>query len=224
MKGRIALNNEEMTPVENSKKSNFSLKKEIFEWFYTILIAVIIAFTIKTFLFDFVIVDGPSMHPTLVNGDRLIITKLGYEPKQQDIIVLDAAYKNREEYYSSLSKDNFFEKTIEYFKLPDGLKRIYYVKRIIALPGQTVDLIDDKVYVDGEPLEEDYYTGLTFAYDSLIEFPFTVSDDCVFVMGDNRPESKDSRSSSLGEVPVEAIQGKCIFRIFPFKSFGLLEH
>lgn len=218
------MNNEDIKPAENEKKSTFNLKKEIFEWFYTILIAIAIAFSIKAFLFDFVIVDGPSMHPTLVNGDRLIITKLGYEPKQQDIIVLDASYKDREEYYSSLGKDNFFEKTVEYFKLPKGLKRIYYVKRIIALPGQTVDLVDDKVYVDGAPLEEDYYDGLTFAYDSLVEFPFTVSDDCVFVMGDNRPESKDSRSSSLGEVPFDAIAGKCVFRILPLKSFGLLKH
>lgn len=219
------MDNEEFSSAkETEKKNGFNLGKEIFEWFYTILIAFVIAFLIKAFLFDFVIVEGPSMKPTLMNGDRLIITKLGYEPQQQDIIVLDSAYKSRDEYFTSLGIDGSFERAIEYFKLPKGLKRRYYVKRVIAMPGQTVDLIDGKVYVDGEKLDEEYYTGLTVAYDAMIQFPFTVSEDCIFVMGDNRPESKDSRSSSLGEVPIEAVEGKCIFRIFPFDSFGVIEH
>ena len=72
------------------KKMN-SVGKEIFEWFYTIAIALVIAFAIKAFLFDVVRVDGSSMFPTLENNDRLIVTKLGYEPKQGDIIILDSS-------------------------------------------------------------------------------------------------------------------------------------
>ena len=214
---------EELNSAVDEVKNTFNLKKEVFEWFYTIIIALLIAFIIKGFLFDLVVVDGPSMFPTLVNGDRLIVTKLNYEPHQQDIIVLDSTYKDRNAYYDSMGDLNIVQKTIEYFKLPKNLKRKYYVKRIIGMPGQTVDLIDGKVYVDGEQLDEPYYTGDTSSYDSKVKFPFTVSDDCVFVMGDNRPQSKDSRSSELGEVPIKAILGKCQFRLFPFSSFGRLE-
>lgn len=219
------MNIDEINTTPTEVKESFNLKKEVFEWFYTIVIAIIIAFVIKTFLFDFVVVDGPSMHPTLVHGDRLIITKLNYEPKSQDIIVLDSAYKNRNAYYEELGDMNWAEKFIEYFSLPAGLKHKYYVKRIIGLPGQVVDIIGNKVYVDGEALDENnYYNGETYEYDSNVSFPFTVSEGHVFVMGDNRPQSKDSRSSDLGEVPMEAILGKCVFRLFPFNSIGVLKH
>ncbi|MBS7298219.1 MAG: signal peptidase I [Eubacteriales bacterium] len=217
------MNNEEINV--NPDVKTFNLKKEVFEWFYTIVIAIIIAFVIKAFLFDFVVVDGPSMHPTLVHGDRLIITKLNYKPQLQDIIVLDAHYKNREAYYNDLGGMNAAEKFFEYFSLPQGLKHKYYVKRIVGMPGQVVDIINNKVYVDGKELDENnYYKGETFEYDSNISFPFTVSEGHVFVMGDNRPQSKDSRSSDLGEVPMDAILGKCTFRILPLKSIGVLKH
>ncbi len=210
--------------VTEDKKSNFNLKKEIFEWFYTILIAVVIAIVIKTFLFDFVVVDGPSMYPTLKNGDRLIVTKLNYEPERQDIIVLDSAYKNRERYYNDMGIESDVKKFFTSFSLPDGLKKKYYVKRIIGMPGDTVDLIGNKVYVNGEELLEEYYPDYTFAYDPLVTFPLTVSENMVFVMGDNRPESKDSRSSQLGEVPMDAILGKCSLRIWPLNSVEIIEH
>lgn len=219
------MNMEEINKAEPEVKQSFNLAKEVFEWFYTIVIAIVIAFAIKTFLFDFVVVDGPSMHPTLVHGDRLLITKLNYHPESQDIIVLDSAYKNRTAYYNEIDCTNPVGKFIEYFSLPKGLKHKYYVKRVIGMPGQVVDIIDNKVYVDGSPLDEDnYYTGDTYEYDSNVSFPFTVSEGHVFVMGDNRPQSKDSRSSDLGEVPMDAILGKCVFRLFPFNSIGTLKH
>lgn len=203
----------------------FSLKKEVFEWLYTIVAALLIAFLIKTFVFDVVRVDGSSMYPTLTNNDRLIVTKLGYKPKQKDIIILDSTYHTRQAYYAALEKSgqsfNPITKAINYFSLPEDLKTRYYVKRIIATPGQTVDIIDGNVYVDGELLDEEYYDGVTTAFDPSVEFPQTVRDDCVFVMGDNRPASKDSRSSDLGQVPIKAISGKSQVRIWPFSAFGL---
>lgn len=201
-------------------KGSFSLKKEVFEWFYTIVIALLIVGIIKCFLFDLVVVDGPSMFPTLVDGDRLVVTRLGYEPHSWDIIVLDSTYKNRNEYYDENDIDGAFSRFTEYFKLPKELKRRYYVKRIIGLPGQVVDIVDGKVTVDGEILSEPYYEGETFGYDSNVDFPVTVDDDCVFVMGDNRPQSKDSRSSELGQVPIKAIMGKCSLRIWPINKLG----
>lgn len=204
-----------------------SLGKEIWEWVYTIAIAVAIAMIIKGFIFDIVKVDGSSMFPTLVDGDRLIVTKLGYKPKQGDIIILDSEYKNREKYYNDIAEANgapslgFFDKLMARKDMPKNLKKKYYVKRIIAMPGQTIDLIDGKVYIDGEELEERYYEGLTSPIDPTVEFPITVEEGMVFVMGDNRPRSKDSRSSELGQVPYKAILGKSQLRLWPVSGFGL---
>ena len=213
------MESEQMTHGAEEVKGSFNLKKEVFEWFYTIVIALLIVGIIKCFLFDLVVVDGPSMFPTLVDGDRLVVTRLGYEPHSQDIIVLDSNYKDRGEYYAENDIDGIARFT-EYFKLPKDLKRRYYVKRIIGMPGQVVDIVDGKVTVDGEELSEPYYKGETFGYDSNVEFPVTVDDDSVFVMGDNRPQSKDSRSSELGQVPIKAIMGKCSLRIWPINKLG----
>ncbi len=212
---------------QEAEKEPFNLGKEIFEWVYTIAIALAIALVIKAFLFDVVKVDGSSMYPTLVDNDRLIVTKLNYEPKQGDIIILDSRYKEREEYFEQqeAAEGREYSSLEKYFKtqfsVPSDYKKKYYVKRIIALPGQTVSLENNKVYVDGEPLEEEYYQGETFSIDTRVHYPVTVEEGMVFVMGDNRAHSEDSRSSRLGQVPFEAILGKSQFRIFPFTSIGV---
>ena len=215
--------------MENKKTAKYSLGRDIFEWVYTIVIAVVIAFAIKAFLFDIVKVDGSSMHPTLVDKERLIVTKLGYDPEAGDIVILDSTYKNREAYYDKLASDegkdelSAFDKFTESFSLSPSLKKRYYVKRIIALPGQTVDIKDGKVYVDGKVLDEPYYSGTTSIMDSSVKYPVTVEDDMVFVMGDNRPHSKDSRSSDLGQVPFDAVIGKAKIRIWPLNKFGFVD-
>ena len=216
---------ESTAPAEAVKKN--SILREIWEWIYTIAIAIIIALLIKGFLFDVVKVDGNSMFPTLENGDRLIVTKLGYEPHHGDIIILDSRYNNREEYFDRLAASegkeelSSFEKLTKSFSLPEDLKKRYFVKRIIALPGQTIDLRDGKVFVDGEQLNEEYYKGVTSAIDPHQTFPQTVEENNVFVMGDNRPNSKDSRSTELGQVPYDAILGKSQIRILPLNAIGL---
>ncbi|MDD6563628.1 MAG: signal peptidase I [Clostridiales bacterium] len=214
------------TETKTEEKKNKSIGRELFEWAYSIVIAIIIAFLIKGFLFDIVKVDGSSMKPTLLDGDRLIVTKLGYEPKQGDIIILDSNYSERKSYFEAVAanegKDELsgIRKFTEGMHLPKSLKKIYYVKRVIATEGQTVDIRDGKVYVDGEELDEPYYSGQTFPTDAQVQYPFTVSEDCVFVMGDNRGNSTDSRSSRLGEVDEDAVLGKAQLRIFPFNSIG----
>lgn len=213
-----------MSNNETAKK----IGKEIWEWIYTIAIALIIAMFIKTFLFDVVKVDGSSMFPTLVNNDRLIVTKLGYKPKQGDIIILDSTYEKREHYYNAIAQRDgkeelgFFSKIMENRTLSEDLKKRYYVKRIIGMPGQTVDFRDGKVYVDGELYEESYYDGITESIDATVEYPITVEPNTVFVMGDNRTHSKDSRSSDLGLVPYDAILGKAKIRIWPLTDFGFV--
>lgn len=217
----------EVNAPENKKKSEKkSIGREIFEWFYSIAIAVVIALIIKGVFFDIVKVDGSSMYPTLVDGDRLIVTKLGYEPKQGDIVILDATYEKRQSYFERMAAAqgkaelSWFDKAKTSFSLPDDVKKIYYVKRVIATEGQTVDLIDGKVYVDGEMLDEPYYSGETYSIDATVSYPVTVEDDCVFVMGDNRGHSLDSRSSTLGTVPEDAILGHSQLRVFPFNTIG----
>lgn len=217
---------EEEQLAEEAAKSGFNLGKEIFEWVYTIAIALVIAFVIKGFIFDVVKVDGRSMYPTLHDNDRLIVTKLGYKPQQGDIIVLDSTYKNRTAYYNSLEAStgedyNWFKKLANYHNLPKSLKKKYYVKRIIALPGQTINIVNGKVLVDGEELKEPYYDGVTTITDPTVTYPLTVEEGMVFVMGDNRPDSQDSRSAALGQVPIDAIMGKSQLRILPLSSFGL---
>lgn len=223
-------NNENIEKVTDEKEDNsnsFNLLKEVWEWVYTIAIALVIAFTIKTFIFDIVRVDGPSMNPTLTHNDRLIVMKLLYKPDYGDIVILDSTYKDRQEYYSEIEADNgelnSFTKSLEYFKLPQNLKKRYYVKRIIAMEGDTVDIVDGKVIVNGEVLEEPYFDGETRITDFNVRYPFTVSEGHVFVMGDNRGNSKDSRSSDLGEVPVDALSGSTKIRLWPLNSFGIVE-
>ena len=167
--------NENVTKTTAKDDKKTSLAREIWEWVYTLAIAIVIAMLIKGFIFDIVRVDGSSMFPTLVDNDRLIVTKLGYTPKQGDIIILDSEYKNREEYFDRLaeSKDkeelSSFEKFFAQGSMPSNLKKKYYV----------------------------------------------------FVMGDNRTRSKDSRSSELGQVPFKAILGKSQVRIWPLSDIGL---
>ena len=215
---------EESVKVEKSKES-FNLKKEVLEWIYTIVTALVVVIVIKGFIFDVVTVDGSSMEKTLSNRDMLIVTKLAYKPEQFDVIILDSRYADREEYYASLDEDyNAVEKFFDYyFNLSENLKKRYYVKRIIALPGQTVDIKDGKVLVDGKVLNEPYYEGTTPIIDATVKYPLTVDEDCVFVMGDNRHHSTDSRASSLGQVPYDAIFGKAQLRFWPLNNIKLIK-
>lgn len=181
-------------PEEINKTAQEAVKKstgrEILEWVLSIAVAVALALFIRQFIFTPVRVDGSSMEPTLHHNDRLIVWRLGYKPKVGDIIVL---HQNG--------------------KLP-------YIKRIIATQGQTVDIDyeNHKVYVDGNELDEPYINEPT-ALEGDVVFPVTVDEDCVFVMGDNRNNSRDSRMSDVGMVKKEDIIGKAVLRFFPFSSF-----
>ena len=167
----------------------------------TAMIAVIILFS---FVFRIPTIDGNSMNDTLFNGERVIISNVMYEPKYGDIVVISRNYTNDSE-------------NIERYSMP-------IIKRVIATEGQTVDIDFEKgiVYVDGKELKEDYTrTPTNLSYD--IKFPVTVKENCVFVMGDNRNDSLDSRSSQIGDggmIDKRYILGKAFLRIFPFNKFG----
>ncbi len=191
----------QQTPAEPSGKN---WRKEALDWIVSIALAVIIALVIRNFVFTLVEVEGESMYPTLEDGDRLFTRIVAYNtPKQGDIIIFNP----------SISESD---------RSPN--KKLAYVKRVIALEGQVVNITEDgKVTVDGVVLEEDYISeeirGIGL---NATQFPFTVPEDTVFVLGDNRNKSHDSRSRDVGAVPVDNIIGKAQIRLLPFDSFGTL--
>lgn len=185
------------TSTEAQSPKPFNWKKEAFDWVASIAIALIIALLIRRFIFTLVKVDGPSMNPTLTHGDTLFTTRLMYTPKVGDIIIFR----------------------------PPASPDTPYVKRVIALEGQTVSLdpLTGKVTVDGEVYDEPY-TAEPIAPSRIgdMTYPYTVPENCVFVLGDNRNNSHDSRDSDVGAVPVKNIIGKAQFRLLPLNAFGSL--
>ena len=179
---------------ENNKNSLTSAKNEIFDWIQNITVILTVVILLFMFVFRIVGVDGESMLPTLQHKDWLVISNLFYEPKNEDIVVV--------------SKESFL----------DG-KMI--VKRVIATENQTVDIDFQRgiVYVDGVALDEPYINDKTKRQFDM-QFPAKVPKDCVFVLGDNRNHSSDSRDARLGMVHKSNIHGKVILRIFPLAGFG----
>ncbi|MBQ7416424.1 MAG: signal peptidase I [Oscillospiraceae bacterium] len=163
-----------------------------------IYIAALI-WTIYMLFFRVVVVVGPSMYDTLIHGDRLLlVSSLVYQqPQQGDIIVC--------------SKESFEDGTC-------------FIKRVIAIEGQEVDIDFEQgiVYVDGIALEEDYIYTSTNRYEG-VDFPVVVEDGHVFVMGDNRANSTDSRSPYIGQVDTRQIVGKAVFLISPGDNNGTEE-
>lgn len=224
---------DDLTPTDKpagKEKKKIDPKREIREWAIAIIFALLITFSVKGFALDIVMVDGHSMETTLMDQNRLVLTKFGYTPKAGDIIVLDSNYKAKEQYIESIKeksgdKMNWFkEMQLKYFP-PDSFKPKYYVKRVIAMPGDVIDFDRDsgKVIVNGNPLDEPYINGVQTRAGNSHEYPYTVEPNHVFVMGDNRNNSSDSRSS-LGTVPFDAILGKASFRVWPLKSIGVIYH
>ncbi len=164
--------------------------KELYEWVQALVCSVLAVVVLFTFIIRLIGVEGHSMVPTLQDGDRLLVlNSMLYDDYQYGDIVV-------------LRKASFLDEPI--------------VKRVIATAGQTVD-IDFKtgsVYVDGVLLKEDYINELTFTEEGT-SFPLTVPEGCVFVMGDNRNHSSDSRDSRLGTVDIRYVIGKAVLLAFP---------
>ena len=150
-------------------------------------------------------VDGSSMVPTLTDGDRLFASRFMYTPKQGDIVVL---------------QPYLTEGTVK-GKLMFG--RTLYIKRVIAVGGQEIDIRPEGVFIDNERYEEEYIPQYVRTFKGSLKTPITIPEGCVFVMGDNREHSKDSRDISVGIIRNEQIVGKAVLQIYPFSEFGVIK-
>ena len=184
--------------LEKGAGQKVDMKKEILSWVCYIAFVLVLTWVIITFVGQRTRVDGRSMMNTLHDGDNLIVEKLSYrfsDPKRFDIIVFP----------------------------PTG-KKEYYIKRIIGLPGETVQIDENgNIYINGELLKENYGAE-TIQNPGRAANPITLGDDEYFVMGDNRNNSKDSRSEEVGNVKRSQIIGRAWLRIWPLNKFGLLKH
>ncbi|MGL4335459.1 MAG: signal peptidase I [Turicibacter sp.] len=178
---------------------------EIFDWIKTFVIIFLIVTIVHKYVFTPVKVDGPSMYPTLHDEDSVILWELNYKPKLFDVIVFE------------FSED------------------VYYVKRVMGMPGQTVDYREDKLYIDGQYVEEPFLEKgkQIISYLDPFTFDFTLEEICqlqncttipegyYLVLGDNRPNSKDSRH--IGLVSEKQIMGKATWIQWPLANFGQIQ-
>lgn len=206
--------------------------KNIIEWIYCIVIAVVVALLIKYYIGTPTVVKMVSMYPTLHQNDRLILNRLGRTtktlPNRGDIITFEAPSKNK---YSSnevdlsnpVAKYENEPKTIlqkfSYYVLEIG--KTSYIKRVIALPGEHIQIKDDKVYINGKELDEKYLDESVKTKVTGQFYDLTVPDNCIFAMGDNRTNSMDCRE--FGCIPLDKIESKVVIRFWPFDKFGKVE-
>lgn len=183
------------------------MKKELLDWVITIAVGVVFVIALRMFIFSPILVDGASMMPTYEDGDRVIINKISkqfYGIERFDVIVFEAPLGND------------------------------YIKRVIGLPGDQIVYEDDILYINGEVMEESYldeykeqlldHGQLTydFTLESLTDYQ-QIPEGYLFVLGDNRRKSTDSRDPRVGLVPFEKVLGKANFRIYPFDNIGIVK-
>lgn len=206
--------------------------KNILEWIYCFVIAIVIAILIKYFVGTPTIVKQTSMWPTLEQNDRLILNRISRTmkemPERGDIITFEAPSNNAEE----LTADEVDNPIAKYENEPTGIweKFTYYVletnkdsyiKRVIALPGEHVELKEGKVFINGTELDEPYLTDDVITNPAGALRDFIVPENCVFAMGDNREYSKDCRA--FGCIPLEKIESKVVIRFWPLNKFGTVD-
>lgn len=206
--------------------------KDILEWIVCILIAFVLALLIRYFIGTPTIVKQSSMYPTLVQNQRLILNRWSRTTKQMpergDIITFEApseTYVSTDEFDNNViarynnEPTNWFSKFVYYVL---EINKESYIKRVIGLPGDHVQIKDGKVYINNEELDEPYLQdNVTTNMGNGIFSDLVVPENCVFAMGDNRDHSIDCRS--FGCIPLEKIEGTVWIRFWPLNLFGKVE-
>lgn len=176
-------------------------KKEIISWIVYIACLIAAVFLINTYVTQRTMVSGNSMNPNLYDKDQLMMDKLSYrfhDPERFDIVVLS---------------------------VDDGSKKgEYYIKRVIGLPGETVEIADGYIYIDGEKLDEQYGKEIIYNGGRAEGQEVVLGEDEYFVLGDNRNNSDDSRFETVGNLHRDNIVGKAFVRLWPFERMGILRH
>lgn len=182
--------------LEYTPKQGSAFVREVYDWIESAITAVVFVILVFTFAGRLVGVEGESMLPTLNDKDRLVATNLLYQPENGDIVVV--------------TKPNTRNEPL--------------IKRVIAVGGQTIDInfAENAVFVDGERIDEPYILEPMDPDDSSnIPMPVTIPEGYVFIMGDNRNNSWDSRISEIGLVDKRHILGKIIYRVMPYSHIGV---
>ena len=207
--------------------------KNILEWIYCIIIAIVLALLFRYYIGTPTIVQQVSMYPTLVQDQRLWLSRWGRTtkklPNRGDIITFEAPSKKKYT-YTEIDESNPIAKyeneptslwgKFTYYVLEIG--KDSYIKRVIALPGEHVEIKDGFVYINGEKLEENYLQeGIVTDVVGAGFTDFVVPENCVFAMGDNRNHSTDCRA--FGCIPLEKIESKVWIRIWPLNLWGKID-
>lgn len=187
---------------KKKQKEQTSMIREILSWIIYIAAVIVLTYLVITYVGQRTEVNGESMVETLQDGDNLIVDKISYrfrDPERYEIIVFPFEYEDD----------------------------TYFIKRIIGLPGETISIVDGKVYINGELLEDEVYGReiMEQGDGSLWQMePLQLGEDEYFVLGDNRNNSMDSRDPSVGVLTRDDLMGRAWIRIWPFDSFGAIEN
>lgn len=183
----------------SKNKNTTSWQDTVSDWLVSIIVAVALAFCIRTFLVEPYMVQGYSMYPTLVNSERLIVDKLSYyitDPQRGEIVI---------------------------FRYPKDQSRDF-IKRVIAVGGDTIEMREGKVFVNGIMLEEDYIYKNDPKGANISDYrKAIVPEGHIFVLGDNRNNSEDSRFADVGFVPHSLVKGRAVAAFWPLDQMRMIE-
>ena len=179
-----------------TKRISNPILRNLLEWVLAAGLALLLFFVMRTFVFRLATVSGPSMLPSLRDGDMVFLNRFSYlfiEPQIGDIVA---------------------------FPNPNDPSE-HYIKRVIGAPGDTIDWHMGAFYINGYPLDDSFSHEAVSAGD--VRFPITIEEGYFFVLGDNRNQSMDSRNSAVGNVPGRVMVGRVAFRIWPLNALGRVD-
>ncbi len=219
--------NEATSEKKKKAKKKNSWQREVMEWVFALVIAVAVGLFLNNFVFTLVQVSGPSMENTLQDGDRLfLLSRHISKPTNGDIVVFYPENDNKPYIKRVIATEG---QTVEVFRklvvddpsgvLEEELSEIDYLQWLNSPRGR-VGYYEQRVKVDGKLLEEKYVKDFSVSLISDVEYPITIKKGHIFVMGDNRPNSHDSRMSDVEQVNLKQVRGKVLFRWWPFDKLG----